>query len=315
MAGPLAKLLILTSIIATSFSLHAETLFEGYYKVLSGGTHVGYMIARYEFDTKKKQFIATTFVKTGELAGNLTESLKAVATEDLKPISYQDTALIGTVTKIVDAKFEKGKMNATIKDGEKTERVNIALPKGTFLSCFLTYLMLKSKEGLKPDTKYDYQAIVEEKAKIAKGFALIKAQEDFNGMKAFRVINEFFDSKFISYMDDHGEIFSVKTPATGISQELVPQPSMATGQFQIPTSLLKVLFGGVPTGQINALSKKLQAQKAAEIKNAPEPASPSSLPPAPAPIPGKQYGVPPGQGIQIKGQPPSMEGKAPEAGQ
>jgi hypothetical protein len=246
--------------------LQAETLFEGYYKVYSGGTHAGYMIAKYEYDAKKKQFSATTFLKTGELAGSITESLKATATEDLKPISYQYTTLMGTVTKTIDASFPKGKMIATVKDGGKSEKIAIDLPKGTFLSTFLAYLILKSKDGLKAETKYDYQAIAEEDGKITKGFALVKGKEDVGGINAFRIINEFKNSKYVSYVTEKGELLSVKSPAQGISEELVTQPSLATGSFQVPVSLLKILFGDVPTGQLNEVSRSYQAQKAKEIE-------------------------------------------------
>lgn len=286
------KLMFATVIFFTQFLAdfaRAEVLFEGFSKVMSGGVHIGYAINRYEFDAKKKKFISTSFLKTGELGGNITESLTASATEDLKPIAYQYTTLVGTQTKTIDAKFEKNKLLATVRDGAKSEKIVKDLPKGTFLSTFLAYVMLRSKDGLKADTKYDYQAIAEEDAAIYKGLAYIKNLEDFNGLKAFKVLNEFKSTKFISYVSDHGEVFSTKSPAQSISTELVAQPSQATGNFQIPTSLLNQLFGEIPTGQLNEVAKKAQAAKA--------PSEPT------APIPGKQFGVPPGKGIQIKTEP------------
>ena len=60
-----------------------QILFDGYYKLLSGGIHVGYVIQRYQYDPKLKQFISTYYLKTGALAGNITESLKAYATDNL----------------------------------------------------------------------------------------------------------------------------------------------------------------------------------------------------------------------------------------
>ncbi len=287
--------------ILTASSVRADVLFEGYSKVMSGGVHIGYAINRYEFDPKKKHFISTSFLKTGELGGSITESLSALATEDLKPISYQYTTLVGATTKTIDAKFEKGKIVATVRDGAKVEKIAKDLPKGTFLSTFLSYVMLKSKDGLKVDTKYDYQAIAEEDAAAYKGLAFIKNEEDFNGMKSLKVLNEFKNSKFVSSISDHGEVFSTKSPAQSISTELVAQPATATGNFQIPTSLLKKLYGDVPTGQINQVSKQAQAAKAAEVGTNPQP----SL------IPGKQTGVPAGQGLQLKAQPVS-EPKAEE---
>jgi hypothetical protein len=264
----------------------ADILFEGYSKVMSGGVHIGYAINRYEFDPKKKQFISTSFLKTGELGGSITESLTAKANEDLKPLNYQYTTLMGKTTKTIDAKFEKGKISATVRDGAKVEKISKALPKGTFLSTFLAYVMLKSKDGLKTDLKYDYKAIAEEDAAVYDGLAFIKSSEDFNGLKALRVLNEFKKTKFVSLISSHGEVYQTKSPAQSISTELVAQPAQATGNFQIPSALLKQLYGDVPTGQINDVSKQAQAAKA--------------LAPAPTPIPGKQIGIPGGQGLQLK---------------
>lgn len=275
------SLLIGISIALISHAVRADILFEGYSKVLSGGVPIGYSISRYEFDNKKKQFIATTFLKTNELGGNLTESLKAYSTDDMKPVSYQYTTLIGNQTKVIDAKFEKGKMFANVTDGKKVERIQKDIPKGTFLSSFLAYVMLRSPTGFKADTKYEFQAIAEEEAGIFKGIAFIKTPENYNGLKAFRVLNEFKGSKFISLVSDKGEVFSTKAPVQGISTELVAKPTEATASFPVPAPILSHLFGDVPTGQMNELSKFIN-------KN------PNDL---------KQQGIPQGKGIQVKGSP------------
>lgn len=265
----------------------ADILFEGYSKVLSGGVHIGYSIVRYEFDNKSKQFVATTFLKTNEFGGNLTESLKAYSTDDMKPVSYQYTTLIGKDIKTIDAKVSNGKLIGTIKTGDKTEKISRDLPKGSFLSSFLAYVMLRSPTGFKADTKYDFEAIAEEDGTLNKGVAMIKNQEDYNGFKAFKVLNEFKGSKYTSMVSDKGEVFSTKSPVQGISTELVAKPSEATAGLNLPTSTLKTLFGNIPTGQMNEVSKKAQNQ------------------PAPAPAPKtKQNAVPEGAGIHIKGTPP-----------
>lgn len=268
--------LIGISIALISHAVRADVLFEGYSKVLVGGVHSGYTIVRYEFDNKKKQFIATTFLKTNELASNLTESLKAVSTDDLKPVSYEYTILMGTTTKAIDATFKNGKFLATVKDGAKIEKISKDLPKGAFLSSFLAYVMLRSPTGFKADTKYEFQAIAEEDAAIYKGVAYVKGQEDFNGLKALRVLNDFKGSKFISMVNEKGEMYSTKAPVQGVSTELVAKPSEATANFQVPSPILRNLFGDIPTGQVNEVSKRGQTDL-------------------------KQQGIPQGKGIQVKG--------------
>lgn len=291
------RLFICLSLLFSQNLAHADILFEGYSKILSGGVHVGYTISRYEFDNKKKQFISTSLVKTNEAGGGITESLKAYATDDLKPISYSYTSLIGTQAKTIDAKFEKGKILATVRDGGKDEKIIKEIPKGSFLSMFLVYVMLKSPQGLKPDAKYDYQSIAEEEASIVKGVAAIKNQEDLNGFKVFKIINEFRSTQFISYVNEKGEILMVRAPVQGITTELVAQPSIATANMQVPTSLIKKLFGDVPTGQKNEVSK---ANHSGKTKLAPISNAPNAT---------KQQGVAPGQGLQLKGGEPAAEDK------
>jgi hypothetical protein len=240
----------------------ADVLFEGYSKVMSGGVHVGFMVTRYEFDSKKKQFIFTYLMKTNELAGNMLESIKAVSKQDMTPVAYAYTTLAGAETKTIDAKFEGGKINATIKEGAKISKINKALPKGTFLSYFLVYEMLKGPKGLTPNTKYDYQAIAEEDGTVVKGMAFIKDLEDHNGVKAYKILNDFKDTKFISYVTEKGEVLGAKSPVQSIETVLVPQASLATANFQVPTALLKTLFGDVPVGNKNILAEKAQSAPA-----------------------------------------------------
>ncbi len=237
-------------------SVQGEILFEGYSKVTSGGVHAGFTVTRYEFDPKKKNFSFTYLLRTNELAGNLTESIKAVSTETMVPVSYAYTSLAGSQSKTIDAKFSaNGHFLATIKEGSKISKINKKLPKGVFFSYFLVYEMLIHPKGISPGTKYDYLAISEEDGALTKGVAFVKGIENYHGIKAYKIMNEFKGTKFISYVTEKGEILSATSPVHSIATELVAQPSLATGQFQMPTSLLKTLFGEVPQGNKNELSK------------------------------------------------------------
>lgn len=280
------QMILLSFVIVFTLQSRAEILFEGYSKVLSGGVPIGYYISRYEFDTKKKQFVSTSFLKTNDAGGGITESLQAYASDDFKPISYSYTTIVGKTPKTIDAKFEKNKIIATVRNNGKEEKIIHDLPKGTFLSTFLAYVILKSPQGMKADTKYDYQAIAEEEASIVKGLALVKKQEEIKGLKAFHVANEFKGVQFISNVTDKGEVIATRSPAQGISTELVGKPSEATLDFQVPAPLIKKLFGEVPTGQKNAVSQQNHKPDFAPIQNLPNA--------------GKQQGVAPGQGIQLK---------------
>jgi hypothetical protein len=275
------KLAVLSCVFSFSVA-QAEVLFEGYAKILSNGTPVGYTISKYEFDAKSKKFISTYFLKTAGQGAEITESLKAYANADLAPISYAYTSIVGKETKTIDAKFTGLKMNAQVKSGGKAKTIRKDLPKGTFLSTFLVYLMLKSKEGLKTDSNYDYQALAEEDAEVYKGQAAVGKEEAYLGLKAFKVQNKFKDVLFVSFVNERGEVLGTSSVSQGISTELVADPAQATTGFPISTGILKSLFGDVPAGKTNMISKSATLQPA---------------------NPGKQQGIPQGQGIQIKAEP------------
>ena len=272
---------------AFSFSFaHAEVLFEGYYKIMSAGNPIGYTISKYEFDAKSKKFISTYFLKTTGQGAEITESLKAFAGADLGPISYSYTSIVGKETKTIDAKFNGLKMTAEVKEAGKTKTIRKDLAKNTFLSTFLVYVMLKSKEGLKTDSTYDYTAIAEEDAESYKGLASVGKEEAFLGLKAFKVQNKFKDVPFLSYVNERGEVLGTTSVAQGVSTELVADPATATKNFPVSQGILKSLFGDVPAGKTNMVSKS------------------STMQPA---NPGKQEGIPQGQGIQIKAEPPAAK--------
>jgi hypothetical protein len=267
-----------------SFSVaHAEVLFEGYYKIMSGGNPIGYTISKYEFDAKSKKFSSTYFLKTSGQGTEITESLKVFASADLGPISYSYTSIVGKETKTIDAKFNGLKMTAEVKEGGKTKTIRKDLPKNTFLSTFLVYVMLKSKDGLKTDSNYDYTAIAEEDGEVSKGIASVGKEEAYLGLKAFKVQNKFKDVPFMSYVNERGEVLGTTSVAQGVSTELVADPATAIKGFPTSATILKALFGDVPVGKTNMISKSATMQPA---------------------NPGKQEGIPQGQGIQIKAEPP-----------
>jgi hypothetical protein len=255
----MVRIFFVFSVVLNCVTAQADVLFEGYSKVYSGGAQVGFVSNRYEFDAKKKQFVSLSLLKTNALGGNITESLKAYAKEDMTPISYEYTTLVDGVPKLVDAKFTNGKILATIKQGDKISKVDKVMPRGTFLSTFLVYVMLKGPKGLTPELKYDYMAIAEEDADIVGGVAYIKNKETQNGLSVFKILNDFKGTKFISYVTSEGEVLSTKSPVQSISTELVPLSSMATNGMQMPTALMKNIFGDVPLGVANQISKRYQS--------------------------------------------------------
>lgn len=184
------------------------------------------------------------------------------------------------------------RMTATVNDSGKITKIIDDLPKTTFLSYFLVYLMLKSKSGIQTDSRYDYDAIAEEKPKLVEGVAIVRKEEEFKGIKSYKIENKFNEQNFISYVTDKGHVIGVLNPSQSIETELMAKPADATGEFNVPTTILKSLFGDVPLGVENIVSTKLHAE---------------ALKPVTEPPGSKQYGAPAGTGIQNKLPAPTVE--------
>ncbi|MCB0391387.1 MAG: hypothetical protein KDD58_08850, partial [Bdellovibrionales bacterium] len=231
----------------------AEVMFEGYYQIKLGSVHSGFVIQQYSFDNKKKLFSSTYYIKTNQLAGDITESLKATANDKFEPVSYQYTSKTGNTIKTIDASFKNNKMMAVVSDGKLGNKVEFDLPKGTFLSTFLAYMMLS--RGISKGKVYNYKGLAEEDAKVYDGKALIQQQEDKYNLTAYKILNEFKGTKFISTMTDKAEVLDTKSPVQQIETVLVKTPAEATKGFQVNSKTLRLLFGRVPSGKINQLTK------------------------------------------------------------
>ena len=284
---------------------HSQILFEGYSKILLDGVHVGYVVQRFEFDSKKKEFGTTYFLKTGANGGNISESLKARSTESLKPISYQYTSLTGTgptaKSETIDATFKGDTMTAILKKGTKPETIQKKIPKDAFLASFLGYMMLQGKEGIKKGVNYIYKGIAEEDGNVYTGKAFISGEEAMNGVSAFKVLNNFKNADFGSWVTAKGEVLMTRSPVQKIATELVGSVQEATAGQSVNTNALTLLFGSFPKGEENVLARR-ESAGGASSKTAGKDSTGSKLP---AKEMTKKEGAPQGQGVMVKAGPTS----------
>lgn len=233
----------------------AQVLFEGYYKILVGNSHVGYTVQKYEYDKKKQQYISIYYIKTNELGGNLTESLKAYSNKKLQPISYQYTSQKGSELKTIDATFKNENMNLKISNGKVSNTSKSKIKKGTFLSTFLGYLMLKN--GISKGKKFTYNAIAEEEGKSYGGESLIESEHKgkAKNITAYKIYNKYKNMNFISLINERAEVISTTSPLQKVSTELVKTPADATSGFTLNNKHLTALFGSIPAGKINYLHR------------------------------------------------------------
>ena len=238
---------------------HAEIMFEGAYKIISEKEHVGYVLQRYEFDPKTKVFTSVYFLKTNEKGGNITESLKAQANDKFQPLNYQYTNQTGDKLKAIDGKFNKEIMQLQITDGKIKKNETHKIPKGTFMSSFLGYMMLQ--KGLKKDIKFKYSAVAEEDGASFGGEAFVEGEEKLKDFDVYRIKNKFKGANFVSYFTKNGEILKTESPAIHLTTELQNSVAEATANHVLPHKTLTLLFGKVPTGKINVLNKKSDEKK------------------------------------------------------
>ncbi|MCB0347995.1 MAG: hypothetical protein KDD37_04130 [Bdellovibrionales bacterium] len=222
---------------------HATVINEYYQKIESSGAHIGYAIIREEFLSEKNQFIITSFIKTNDAGGSITESLKAYATaEKSDPISYQYTLLVGKKTKTIDAVVRKNVLYGTIVENKakKTLQTKFDKEKDTFFSSFLGQKLLK--RGLTQGKNYNYDAVAEEDGQISKGkIEIIEQKND-----TYKILNDFKQNRFYSYMTPKGVIMETDNPITKIKTKWVATKKEAVGEIPYPESILKTLFGTIP---------------------------------------------------------------------
>lgn len=190
-------------------------------------------------------------------------------------------------------------------DNTKTTKREIQLPKGSFFSTFLAYVILKNPQGLKLNSKYEYQAVAEEDGGLYKGSATVQSEETFKGLHVFKILNVFKETQFTSLTTEKGEmIYTTASPDKSLVLELMADPSSAMGGLTVSSDNLRLLFGGIPEGKVNALlSTATPAAPTAPVDPTSE--APSKLkklePQFPPDYPAKEKkGAPPGKGIQTK---------------
>jgi len=264
----IARFTLLLLIFGPVTSLAGDIMFEGYYKITLSGKSVGYNIQRYEYDAKSKTFSSISFLRVNFGQQLVQESLKAKSNDKFQPLSYQYTSQVDNELKTIDASFKGEIMQLTISDGKKKARTEThKLPKGTFLSSFLTYILMQKK--LPVNEVFKYSGVAEEDGGSYWGKAWIQTKVTKGPYTVLRVMNKFKGEEFGSNLavivdpknpDQYikGEIITTDSAAKAIATELVSNPSQATEGHTVPNKVLVTLFGNMPTGKINMVATPIR---------------------------------------------------------
>lgn len=236
----------------------AEIIFEGYYKVTQFKKHIGFLILRQELDPKTKNFITTSFTKLAKNGFDMTETYQATSDSNLNPVSLHYLAADGKNTaKTIDAEFKKGTMTGTAVENGKKTKLSTKIPDGVFLSSALYYLMLRSKDGLKTDSKFDFSAITEEGPVVMSGTAAVDKKLVTQGsLQLLKIKNSFAGSEYENLVTTRGEVVSAVTNSTSIETTLVKSSNEALEGIKMTAGTLEKIFGDVPAGKINVYQPK-----------------------------------------------------------
>jgi hypothetical protein len=266
-------ILLLTFSPVTLFA--AEVMFEGYYKVELENKQIGYTILRYSFDPGSNTFEVNSFtrIKLGDKI--IQESTKGKADDKLRPISFSYTGQTGDQMKMIDGTFKGETMTLKINEVKKLRTEVYKIPKGTFLSSFLTYILLQQK--LELNDAFRYPAVAEEDGNSYWGKLWLQGREVKPGMEIFTILNKFKNEEFVSKMafikDSKtgkyvkAEWLSANSPSKNLSQKLMASPSQATEGQMIPNKTLLALFGGIPSGKINLVATPPEIETGTGPKN------------------------------------------------
>jgi hypothetical protein len=259
---------------ATLFA--SEVMFEGYYRVELENKPIGYTILRYSFDAGSNTFEVNSFtrIKLGDKI--IQESILGKADDKLRPISFKYTGQTGDQLKMIDGTFKGETMTLKINEIKKLRTEVYKIPKGTFLSSFLTYLLLQQK--LELNEAFKYPAVAEEDGNSYWGKAWLSGREAKpGGMEVFTIMNQFKNEEFISKLAVvkdpktgkyvKGEVLSILSPAKNLGEKLMSSAAQATEGQMIPNKTLLALFGGIPTGKINMVATPPEIETGSGPKN------------------------------------------------
>jgi hypothetical protein len=241
----------------------AAVVFEGYYKVSQFNNHIGFIVIKHELEPKTKNYIINTYLRLAKKNFDMTETLKTVSDENLKPIQFSYAAMDKKKTKTLDGNLKldsKTKKEVfsvlAIEDGKK---INMTEPmtKGVFFSSALYPMLLRSEKGLKTNMDVDFSAIAEETMQIHTGTMKIEkkrvAKDSFQLMKAK---TSFAGSSYEVMLTDKGEVISTSDASTGIKTELMRNKEEALQDIKVNNKTLEQIFGSIPEGKINSLNVK-----------------------------------------------------------
>jgi hypothetical protein len=286
--------LIMTLAVAVlhSVPVHSKILFEGFYKIERGTTHVGYLAQRDNVDDKTGERTITYFAYREENGTSSYNGAKVIAKPSadmpFQPVRYTHwtSGNMKSPPLTEEGVFKAGKLNISVSDvseairNDKTKKISqpqklvakfeLNVQPDSFLSTFIpAFIATHGEAALKQNAVFTFNAFAEESRLFADGQC--KVLRVMNTADAKRVARTFCrfpsdETEYFTFPD--GQVLGYRMG--DVSIYIAKNREDALGELKFPKDIVRKIFGDLPFGLENPVSKSLGKVDAAQlIKSAP----------------------------------------------
>lgn len=235
--------------------VHAQSLFEAFYRIEKNGQHIGYAVQRLSADRVARTQTITTYVRM-KMPDNKEyfESFKAVAqSPSLTPILTHYRGDMSGMYVDTQAKFKNGKVvvERRANKSPKPYRVvsNKIHSKRPFLSSYLFYV--SDFSALKPGKNYIFDTFIDREAVGAPGNMSLAAEKAVGSLKHYQVVVDTTADPAESFVAENGFPLASRSTTQDFVSYWVASKEAAVGSFEFPNNEVISLFGDLPQGQKN----------------------------------------------------------------
>lgn len=286
--------LLLLTVLATG--AHAKLMFEGYYRIEKGTTHIGYLIHRDDLNEQAKERTISYFAlrqENGTTSYNgarvTSKTTAAMAFEPVKYMHMTSGAMKGPPL-MEEGVFKGASLAINVSDvseairNDKTKKVsrpqklvakfNIDVKPGNFLSTFIPLMVAAEGEAnLKVGNSYSFTAFAEEARYFAPGdFKITRAFNTADGKRVFAALCRYPADLTEYFLYPDGQVFAYRTFGD-VSIFLTTNRESGIGELPFPKEAIQKVFGDLPFGLENPVSKALGKVDSQQMMRAMQPLS------------------------------------------
>lgn len=256
----------LVAAVVTGTTAGARVLFEGYYRIVRDGNHVGYVVQRDQVDDTLKQRQFTYFLwQKDSVLGIRQLAVDAVSkvesrsdgTVNFRPLSYAYYEWNADSNVLTKGEFAK-ELTLTRIDldtGKPMGKRRLPVPDSAIFSSLATQSLAAGSVKVTEGTEKTFTGFSEENDFFSEGkLAVIHAQTEA-GQKILQLKSDFADDHVELFMFADGQPLGSRAMDPEILVYLVESRSQAVGDLDLAkTNIIKV-FRQIPAGDNNPVTR------------------------------------------------------------